>query len=118
MAAKLPSLFTFIMTETELEGSKKLQIGTGQCSINGMDLIMNAAIQMDPPEGTGTFHVAFKLVRDSANDVLGDTKVGSDLAYKPSRNADGIYEAATYTAKFTPNEDTPYTVNIYLCDAN
>ena len=49
---------------------------------------------------------------------LGDTKVGSDLAYKPSRNADGIYEAATYTAKFTPNEDTPYTVNIYLSDAN
>ena len=49
---------------------------------------------------------------------LGDTKVGSDLAYKPSRNADGIYEAATYTAKFTPNDDTPYTVNIYLSDAN
>ena len=49
---------------------------------------------------------------------LGDTKVGSELAYKPSRNADGIYEAATYTAKFTPNEDTPYTVNIYLSDAN
>ena len=49
---------------------------------------------------------------------LGDTKVGSDLAYKPSRSADGIYEAATYTAKFTPNDDTPYTVNIYLSDAN
>ena len=49
---------------------------------------------------------------------LGDTKVGSELAYKPSRNADGIYEAATYTAKFTPNENTPYTVNIYLSDAN
>ena len=49
---------------------------------------------------------------------LGDTKVGSDLAYKPSRNADGIYEAATYTAKFIPNDDTPYTVNIYLSDAN
>ncbi len=49
---------------------------------------------------------------------LGDTKVGSDLAYKPSRNTDGIYESATYTAKFTPNENTPYTVNIYLSDAN
>ena len=49
---------------------------------------------------------------------LEDTKVGSDLAYKPSRNADGIYEAATYTAKFIPNDDTPYTVNIYLSDAN
>ena len=49
---------------------------------------------------------------------LGDTKVGSELAYKPSRNADGIYEAATYTAKFIPNDDTPYTVNIYLSDAN
>lgn len=86
---------SFIMTETELEGSKKLQIGTGQCSINGMDLIMNAAIQMDPPEGTGTFHVAFKLVRDSANDVLGDTKVGVTITF------DGLF-VSYYTQKPDP----------------
>lgn len=86
---------SFIMTESELEGSKKLQIGTGQCSINGMDLIMNAALQMDPPEGTGTFHVAFKLVRDSANDVLGDTIVGVTTTF------DGLF-VSYYTQKPDP----------------
>ena len=86
---------SYIMTETELEGSKKLQIGTGQCSINGMDLIMNAALQMDPPEGTGTFHVAFKLVRDSANDVLGDTKLGVTVTF------DGLF-VSYYTQKPDP----------------
>ena len=86
---------SYIMTETELEGTKKLQIGTGQCSINGMDLIMNAALQMDPPEGTGTFHVAFKLVRDSANDVLGDTKLGVTITF------DGLF-VSYYTQKPDP----------------
>lgn len=86
---------SYIMTETELEGSKKLQIGTGQCSINGMDLIMNVALQMDPPEGTGTFHVAFKLVRDSANDVLGDTIVGVTTTF------DGLF-VSYYTQKPDP----------------
>ena len=86
---------SYIMTETELEGTKKLQIGTGQCSINGMDLIMNAALQMDPPEGTGTFHVAFKLVRDSANDVLGDTIVGVTTTF------DGLF-VSYYTQKPDP----------------
>ena len=47
---------------------------------------------------------------------LGDTKVGSELAYKPSRNADGIYEAATYTAKFEPDTDTKYVVERYFSD--
>ena len=86
---------SYIMTETELEGTKKLQIGTGQCSINGMDLIMNSALQMDPPEGTGTFHVAFKLVRDSANDVLGDTKLGVTITF------DGLF-VSYYTQKPDP----------------
>lgn len=86
---------SFIMAESDLEGSKKLQIGTGQCSINGMDLIMNAALQMDPPEGTGTFHVAFKLVRDSANDVLGDTIVGVTTTF------DGLF-VSYYTQKPDP----------------
>ena len=45
---------------------------------------------------------------------LGETKVGTELVYKPSKNNDGIYEAATYTAKFTPNTDTKYVVETYL----
>ena len=102
---------SYIMTETELEGTKKLQIGTGQCSINGMDLIMNAAIQIDPPEGTGKFHVAFKLVRDSANDVLGDTVVGVTTTF------DGLF-VSYYTQKPDPVDSDMLYIGSVEWDGN
>ena len=47
---------------------------------------------------------------------LGETQVSQELIFVPERNADGIYESATYTAKFVPDEDTPYTVEFYYSD--
>ena len=49
---------------------------------------------------------------------LNDEKVGEDLTFVPSRNDQGIYEAATYVAKFLPDEDTEYRVNFYYSDAD
>ena len=63
----------------------KLQIGIGQASINGMDLIMTDVIKIDPPENTGKYHLAFKLARDSSNNVLGD------LIYGVTTTFEGVY---------------------------
>ena len=63
----------------------KLQIGTGEASINGMDLIMSSTLTIDPPEQPGTYHLAFRLARDSANNVLGD------LIYGVTRTFEGVY---------------------------
>jgi len=66
-------------------GDPKLKIGTGQCSINGMDLIMTTTILIDPPESKGTYYLAFKLARDSSNNVLGD------LIYGVTTTFQGVY---------------------------
>ena len=42
-----------------------------------------------------------------------DTQVSTAANYIPQKNADGIYEAAIYTAKFTPNA-VNYKVEVYL----
>ena len=63
----------------------KLQIGIGQASINGMDLIMTDVIKIDPPENTGKYHLAFKLARDSSSNVLGD------LIYGVTTTFEGVY---------------------------
>ena len=39
--------------------------------------------------------------------------VSTDVEFKPSRNADGIYEAATFIAHFVVRGDLPYEVNYY-----
>ena len=65
---------SFEITKVNDEGTNalKLQIGTGQCSINGMDLILTNTLRIDPPVNQGTYHLAFKLARDRSSNVLGD----------------------------------------------
>ena len=66
-------------------GTPVIQVGIGQASINGMDLIMNDTITIDPPESEGTYHLAFKLARDSSSNVLGD------LVYGMTTTFEGVY---------------------------
>lgn len=76
----------------------KLQISIGQCSINGMDLIMTNTLKIDPPAKNGTYHLAFKLARDSSNNVLGDLKVGVTTTFE------GVY-LTYYSKKPEPQTD-------------
>ena len=46
----------------------------------------------------------------------GEDLVSQDLNFIPSRNSEGIYEEATYTAKFAADEQTEYTVEFYYAD--
>lgn len=85
-------------------GGQNIQVGAGQCSINGMDLIMTQSITLPPP-GTseldiGKWYIAFKLRRDAQDNVLGDltygvtvTFEGVSLAYYPTKedNPDMFY---------------------------
>lgn len=57
-------------------GKPQIEVGVGQCSINGMDLIMSSVITIDAPEEAGEYHLAFKLHRDSSRNVLGDDIYG------------------------------------------
>ena len=66
-------------------GKPQIQVGVGQCSINGMDLIMTQTLTIDAPEQAGTFYLAFKLARDSSNNVLGDS------VYGVTRTFEGVY---------------------------
>ena len=79
-----PSYTITAVTNIET-GKPALQIDAGQCSINGMDLIMTSALQIDQPEGTGDFYLKFKLARDSSSNVLGDFIYGVDTTF------DGVY---------------------------
>ena len=47
---------------------------------------------------------------------LNDEKVEDEENFVPEKNAQGIYEEATYVAKFAPNEDTKYVVERYFSD--
>ena len=66
-------------------GKPQIQVGVGQCSINGMDLIMTQILTIEAPEQAGTFYLAFKLARDSSNNVLGDS------IYGVTRTFEGVY---------------------------
>lgn len=68
--------------QDESTNAPKLEIGTGQASINGMDLIMTNTLRIDPPESEGTYHLAFKLARDSSRNVLGDLVVGVTTTFE------------------------------------
>ena len=57
-------------------GKPQIEVGVGQASINGMDLIMSSTIIIDAPEEAGEYHLAFKLHRDSSKNVLGDDIYG------------------------------------------
>lgn len=79
-------------------GVHQIQIGEGQCSINGMDLIMTQKLIIEAPTVAGDYYLAFKLWRDSSNNVLGDEVYGVTKTFK------GVY--ATYlTEKPEPLND-------------
>lgn len=59
-----------------------IQVGEGQASINGMDIIANGTINIDPPDSNGTWYLAFKLVRDKSENVLGDRVVGVSKTFE------------------------------------
>lgn len=59
-----------------------IRINKGQCSINGMDLIMTNSITIGAPDDIGKYHLAFKLARDSSKNVLGDLVYGSTRTFK------------------------------------
>ena len=73
-----------ITTYTDpLTGVKTLQVGPGQASINGMDLIMTDNIYIDPPLDTDTkYYLAFHLHRDPSDNVRGDLTVGVDVTFE------------------------------------
>ena len=71
--------FCIIKPSYELElrtddstGDQTIYVGEGQCSINGMDMIMTSGIVMEPPEEPGHYYLAFHLERDSSGNVHGD----------------------------------------------
>lgn len=57
-------------------GKPQVRIGVGQCSINGMDLIMTTTLDIDVPQDAGTYYLVFKLWRDGSRNVKGDEVYG------------------------------------------
>lgn len=66
-------------------GAPQVRVLKGEASINGMDIIANDSIVIDPPEKAGTYHLALKLARDSSWNVLGD------FVYGASTTFEGVY---------------------------
>lgn len=77
--------FQLELTSDIVTGDPLIRVLKGQCSINGMDLIMDSAITIGAPDGIGKWYLAFKLARDSSRNVLGD------LVYGSSRTFKGVY---------------------------
>ena len=73
----VPSITSDIST-----GAPLIRLTKGQCSINGMDLIMENSITIGAPDGVGKWYLAFKLARDSSSNVLGDLVYGSIRTFK------------------------------------
>lgn len=63
-------------------GAPQVRVLKGEASINGMDIIANDSIIIDPPEKPGTYHLALKLARDSSWNVLGDFIYGSTTTFE------------------------------------
>lgn len=63
-------------------GQGFIRVGTGQSSINGMDLIMTNTIDIEPPVDPGHYYLIFKLERDGSSNVLGDYTYGVTVRYE------------------------------------
>lgn len=63
-------------------GAPQIRVLKGEASINGMDIIANDSIIIDPPEKAGTYHLALKLARDSSWNVLGDFVYGATTTFE------------------------------------
>ena len=58
------------------KGFPQIQVGQGQCSINGRDIIITQDMIIDAPEKAGTFYLALHLARDPHGNVFGDQIYG------------------------------------------
>lgn len=96
---------------TDAIGNKVLEIGVGQCSINGMDLIMTGNLTIGAPDGAGTYYLAFKLARDGSNNVQGDLIEGVNTTFK------GL-NVTYHTEKMVDDADTLYIAKIVWDGAN
>ena len=72
-------------------GKRQIEVGVGECSINGMDLIMTQKLTIDLPEDAGTYYLAFKLKRDEAPNPNNKGNVLGDTIYGITRTFEGIY---------------------------
>lgn len=79
-----PSYELTLITDSTT-GLQYIKVGTGQCSINGMDLIMTSELNIDPPTEPGHYYLAFHLGRDGSDNVRGDLVVGV------TRTFEGVY---------------------------
>ena len=75
-------LAAYVNQDTNLP---QIEVNVGECSINGMDLIMTQRLYIDPPTEPGFYHLAFKLARDSSSNVIGD------LIYGVTTTFEGVY---------------------------
>lgn len=100
-----PSFVPTIYVDTET-GLPQIKFSSGQASINGMDLIMTSEIYIDPPVEPGHYYLAFKLARDSSENVLGD------LIYGATTTFEGVY-LTYYKEKPEPQTDMDM---LYLCE--
>ena len=99
----------FCVTEPSFEleavkgegGTPLIKVSEGQCSINGMDIIVTTSIRIAPPDSTGHYYLAFKLHRDSSNNVLADLVYGVTTTFK------GLY-LTYYTEKVEDDPDRFY----------
>lgn len=74
--------FTLTLVTNSTTGAQSIQVGTGECSINGMDLIMTTTLSIDPPEEAGHWYLAFHLARDGSENVLSDLVVGVNRTFQ------------------------------------
>lgn len=84
-----------------ISSSLKIKVGTGEASINGMDLIATQELLIDPPKEAGEFYLAFKLARNDQKNVLGDFTYGSSVTFQ------GVY-LAYFNEKDTADMDMLY----------
>lgn len=108
--------FDLTIISSQETASPQIMVSTGQASINGMDLIMTQTIVIDPPTEPGTYHLAFKLARNSQNNVEGtlvldeeqtndgidrNNNVEGDYVYGETQIFEGVY-LKYYTDKPDP----------------
>lgn len=94
-------------------GRPQIKVGEGQCSINGMDLIMSTTITIDEPETPGDYYLIFKLYRDGSDNVKGDdvygvttTFMGVYLTYVTEKPEPQIDKDVLYLGKFHYDGET------------
>ncbi len=90
-----------LTTVTGADGSAQIEIGAGQASINGMDIIITTTMRIKPPEASGHYIIGMHIQRDEASNVIGDS------IYGVTRTFEGLY-VTFYDAKDETDRDVLY----------